>query len=549
MAFSYIDESNIGDAYDDSKAKFAPVLGKINEYERIARNEPKGDLPAGFPSTTDGTTASYVQARPKSVIQQIPTGLVRSLDDDLELADIANLVLTEDILPNATTSGTVIQKSWAALSKAMIYGSQPAFVFYSNKGDYFGADFKLPYIKDVILEAGKTYDKDCNVIFVRAWYQPNDIKALLAREKALGGSGIDSGWRANVLKDIDLEIKAKDDESKTPAERKLNLEAGGIEIVFAFQRGKGGTFYGYSPDLKEVVYSVTNPDPRGEIPIHYLYHDLDMSNPIGRGAVEMVEGLQNMLDAEMQMFQYAQALGLNPPLIKRGTFDTSTVRFKNNAIWDLGLDPNASITPVNISTQATSNFTSNYGLIKSQILNINNANDTSVSAEVGNPGFSKTDSGVKAQQERVGLSDNHLRKQFEDWFSDVCETMLNIHFAQSSGKRTIELTQEYIKRKQLEDPQFAAKTATVDFDIELRGFKFRVDASTSKIKDDTEAIENLKSVLELAQQDPEIAQFIRKDKLVAKIINKIGVEDPEEIVIGADIDGNGVPDEEEADYE
>ena len=543
MAFSYVDENNIGDAYEDSKKKYASALANVDEYERIALNKPKNNLPSGFPDMTDGTTASYVQSRPKSTIQQIPTGLVTSLDKDKDLAGIANLVLTEDIIPNANTTGSVLQKSWGAMGKGMTYGSQPAYIFYSQHGDYYGADFKLPYIKDVILESGKVYDKDCNVIFLRAWYQPNDIKYLIYREKQLNKQGIKSGWRLDKL--VNLQAKEKDNESKTPAERSLGLEMGGIEIIFAFQKGKGALFYGYSPDNKEVVYSTVNPDPRGIIPIHFLYHDMDMSSPIGRGAVELVAGLQNMLDSEIQMYQYAEALGLNPPLMKRGSFDTSTIRYKLNAIWDLGTDPNASISPVNISTHALSNFSNNYGLIKSQILNINNANDTSISAEVGNPGFSRTDSGVKAQQERTSISDNYLRKQFEDWFGDVCETMLNIHFALSEGTKTIELTQEYIKRRQVEDPNFNATTATVDYSQEIKGFKFKVDASTSKLKDDEQSMENLKGILELAQSDPELGQYIRKDQLLKRMITKSGVDDPEELIIDPDQNNNGIADSEE----
>nr|DAJ99428.1 MAG TPA: portal [Caudoviricetes sp.] len=543
MAFSYVDEKNIGDAYEDSKKKYASALAKVDEYERIALNKPKNNLPSGFPDMTDGTTASYIQSRPKSTIQQIPTGLVTSLDKDKDLAGIANLVLTEDIIPNANTTGSVLQKSWGASSKSMTYGAQPAYCFYAQHGDYFGADFKLPYIKDVILESGKVYDKDCNVIFLRAWYQPNDIKYLIYREKQLNKQGIKSGWRLDKL--VNLQAKEKDNESKTPAERAQGLEMGGIEIIFAFQKGKGALFYGYSPDNKEVVYSTVNPDPRGIIPIHFLYHDMDMSSPIGRGAVELVAGLQNMLDSEIQMYQYAEALGLNPPLMKRGSFDTSTIRYKLNAIWDLGTDPNASISPVNISTHALSNFSNNYGLIKSQILNINNANDTSISAEVGNPGFSRTDSGVKAQQERTNVSDNYLRKQFEDWFGDVCETMLNIHFALSEGTKTIDLTQEYIKRRQVEDPGFSATTAEVDYSQKIKGFKFKVDASTSKLKDDEQSMENLKGILELAQSDPELGQYIRKDQLLKRMITKSGVDDPEELIIDPDQNNNGIADSEE----
>ena len=123
--------------------------------------------------------------------------------------------------------------------------------------------------------------------------------------------------------------------------------------------------------------------------------------------------------------------------------------------------------------------------------------------------------------------------------------MLNIHFALSEGTKTIELTQEYIKRRQVEDPNFNATTAEVDYSQEIKGFKFKVDASTSKLKDDEQSMENLKGILELAQSDPELGQYIRKDQLLKRMITKSGVDDPEELIIDPDQNNNGIADSEE----
>lgn len=529
MAFSYIDKSNIADAFNESKDYMRPVFEPLNEYERLVRNKPKDNLPDGLPPTTDGTTAAYAQARPKSIIQQLPNGIITSLDKDKDLAGVADLVLTQEIIPNANDTGTVLQKSWAAVSKALTYGSQPAFVFFTRNGDYTGASFKLPYIKDVFFEKGKIYDKDNNVMFMRAWYQQLDIKTIIHQAEKTIKSGLASPWKPELLKD--LQAKPKDDDAKTADEREKNLDVGGIEIIFAMQKGVGGMFYGYSPELDEVVYESVNPDPRGVIPIHYLYADLDMSNPIGRGSVELTAGLQNMLDTEMQFYQYGQVLGLAPPVIKRGNYSSSQLRFKPNAIWDLGQDPNAQAQLVNISSTAMTNFSQNYGLIKSQMLNINNENDTSVSSTAGNPSFSKTDSGVKAQQERVSITDNQLTKQYESWIGDVYETMLNLHFALKTGDREVELTQEYINHRKIAEPEFEAKEAIVHYDEVRSGFKFDVNFSSSKVKNDAEAVENLQKILELKKQYPELEQYINVEKVFTRLVSKIGVEDPEELII------------------
>jgi hypothetical protein len=58
-------------------------------------------------------------------------------------------------------------------------------------------------------------------------------------------------------------------------------------------------------------------------------------------------------------------------------------------------------------------------------------------------------------------------------------------------------------------------------------------------------MENLKGILELAQSDPELGQIIRKDQLLKRMINKSGVDDPEELVIDVDQNNNGIADSEE----
>lgn len=105
----------------------------------------------------------------------------------------------------------------------------------------------------------------------------------------------------------------------------------------------------------------------------------------------------------------------------------------------MGVGDQNDVEAVNINTTALTNFSNTYGLLKSQILNLNNFQDTSISAEVGNPGFSKTSKGVDAMSQRLGVSDNFLLQQFEAWYSDVAESAINIHMNEKSGVEELEL--------------------------------------------------------------------------------------------------------------
>ncbi|MDO4759638.1 MAG: hypothetical protein Q4A30_02555, partial [Candidatus Saccharibacteria bacterium] len=493
MAFSYLRPENLSELATAARDAMQPYFDARKEAKRIAENKPKDNIPKGLPRVTDGTISAFVSSTPRAIIQQIPTGEVDSLDEDKDAAGISEIILSEEILPNANSTGTPIQKSWNAMRLALTYGSQPAYVFFKHDGNYLGADFKLVDIRDVWLEPGKPYDKDCNYKFLRSWYQPSDIEKIKNQAKKDRLAGESSPWNLEVLEMLEEKTKDNDDDISSSK---------GFGIIFGFQKGVGMKIYGFDLDSGEIVYEKINPDPTGAIPIVSLYADIDMVDPLGRSPILPVIGHQNMLDAEMQMYQFAQAMGLAPPIIKQGSYSSSTLRMEPNAIWDLGAGNNNSASILNVNTTALNNFSNNYSLIKTQIMNHVNLQDSSVSAAVGNIGYSKTHAGVEQQQQRLNINNNQLLKNFESWFGDICEIMLNLHFALNHGETTIKLTEQYIKRKKLQDPDFDADTAKVEFDKIERGFKFNVSASTSKVKDDKDSIDKLENLLRLSVEYP-----------------------------------------------
>lgn len=544
MAYNYLKEEDLKKTYDEHQSYMAPLFQPLDEFERIARNRPHPGIAKGLPRVTDGTLAALIQEQPKRIIQQIPTGKVKARDDWLEL--IAGWIFENEILPNSSAQAALIQKCWALTSKVLTYGSQPVYVQFLNKGDYVGTDFTLPYIKDVFLEPGKLSDKDSNCIFMRAWYRPADLQRIIDRENFLKqrasqrGEKYESTWDLNVIQEaINKHIeKEKQQDSQTPNEREKNTKSEVIELVHAFQRGIGLNFYSFFPDLPEnenIARRWANPDPRGQIPIHFMYASVDLSNPLGRGSVELSGGMQNLLDSEVQSYQYMRALLMNPPLEIRGNVRSSIIKYAPAAHWKLGTDPNASVKPVELSTSSLESFPSNYGLIKSQILNLNSSTDTSVSADVGNPGFSKTPAGVKAQQSKLGISDNYMRKQFESCFEDVAETEINLYFANRHGVQEFQLDDDTAEKVRKLDPESVSddNKIRIDFDTITPALKFEVDASTSSLKDDAEERDRLIELLDIAGKYPAFADLLGQDgmkNLINRIVIKSGVEDPEKIM-------------------
>ena len=554
MAYtSYLKEDKLKDTYDEHKSYMAPLFQPLDEFERIARNRPHPGIAKGLPRVTDGTLAALIQEQPKRIIQQIPTGKVKAKDEWLEI--VAGWLFENEIIPNSAAQAALIQKCWALTSKVLTYGAQPVFVQFINRGDYFGTDFTLPYIKDVFLEPGKLSDKDSNCIFMRAWYRPSDLERIIEKEKYLAarakrrGEAYESTWDLDVLqRAIDHHIeKEKDQDAQTANERDKNTKAEVIEMVHAFQRGIGAMFYSFFPDLPSVAEEgeegddsnicrrKVNPDPRGAIPIHYMYANVDLSNPLGRGSVELSGGMQNLLDSEVQSYQYMRALLMNPPLKIKGSVRSSIIKYAPAAHWKLGTDPNADVAPVDLSTSSLESFPNNYGLIKSQILNLNSSVDTSVSAEVGNPGFSKTPAGIDAQEAKLGVSDNYMRKQFESTWEDVAETEINLYFAERHGVQEFQLDDDTALKLRKLDPDAVSddNKIRIDFDTVTPQLKFQVDASTSSAKDDAEERDRLIELLDLSGKYPQIAQLMGEDgttELINRIVVKSGVEDPEKIM-------------------
>ena len=536
MATPYLTKENFSEKWEDAKTYMAPLFEPLSEYERIARNRPHPGINAAYPKNTDGTLAAIIQEQPKRTIQQIPTGKVMANGDQVK-SIVCNFVLTQRIIPNAISQADVLQKSWGIMSKSLTFGGYGSMTFFGKHNDYTGADFKLFYIKDAFFERGKLTFADCNIFFVRSWYQVSDIDALIDKHK----ENEHSKWNVKKLEELKDQIKKKEQEAQSSGEKERNKAVEAIEIITGFQMGIKAKFFVFAPDLGNdengIVGEFDNEDPRGVMPIQWLYANIDFENPLGRGIVELSGGTQNVIDSMLQSYQYMRALQLAPPMVKRGNWNKTQAKLQPNALIDLGADANNSLDTLKLDTTALNNFTTDYGLFKSQIIALNNNGDTSISAEVGNPGFSKTSAGVESQNLKLGVSDNYMRKQFEAWFGDVCESMLNIEFANKKGKEELQLDKDTadklreLKAKVTEDDKFV-----INYDEYTDSLKFTVDASTSDKATSQAQLESLDSLLARIENSPLFTalldQYPEKGvELYNRFTSLTGVEDQEKLAI------------------
>ena len=553
-----LEPDNLEEDYQLAHTAMKTFWDPFDEYERIARNRPHPKVVAAkLPTVTDGTLAGIIIAQPKRIVQRIPTGGLTSVKQP-ELAEIADFIWNNEIIPHAQTNGDMLQKSWIMVGKALTYGMQYSYQFFRNYGNGYAADFKIPYIRDLTLERGKVYGPDCNILYLDQWYTPGDIKMIIDKEGKLetnskerkDKNAYQSAWDVPKLKILLEKAHPKDPSSLTPAEKEKSPDSKFIHLVHALERGVKSKFYTFSPDLEpgeNIVRTKVNNNPTGKMPISFLYADIDLSNPLGRGHVELSGAMQNMIDSEVQSYQLMQKLMLNPPIQKWGdNIRGATVKYKPNAVWDMGNDPSSKIEVVNINNEAISNFTNNYGLMKSQILALTHNQETSGSSGATGGAQSKTHAGVQQAQSVIGFDDNYMRKQYESWFEDNAENMINIHFAESDGVQEIELTEDFIEdtMPQMEQapPQVQIdalkKQATVDYGDIKTSFKFRVDPTTSESEDSDTQLANLQQLLADTGSNPYIYYYMLNDGYQLKLgeaykdmFKRLGVEGIDKIVV------------------
>lgn len=553
MIFSYLKEDNLSELYSESKKYTESLTDPFPEFDRIARNRPKANIPKKYPKTTDGTTASIIKQRAKRTVQQIPTGKVIGEDAEAWLPIVAEFIYTNKIIPYANEDYDLIQKSQNVVERGDTFGATATYTPFLNHNGYFCPDMSVIYWADIFLQKGKKSGYSCNFVFLRSWWQPEDIEALIKKEKDLAKSAKERGevyestWDLEALDSVKDSVTSKDSKAKTPHEDERSVNANGVEFITGFQEGVGATFFTFVPSSKDdkdvaIVRRKQNKDPRGKIPIQWYYGDIDGTNPLGRSIIELVGGLQNLIDTDMQMYQFNRALSLDPPIIKRGGFSKNKIVTAPGVIIDLDAEANASIDAMEVNTTGITQYPNLYGLQKSQLLNLISSPDTSVSSEVGNPGFSKTDSGVKALQARVSVDDNTRTKNFEAWFENWSECAINLHFAERTGKEELQLDEKTATklRRLAQEGKFDESKLSennvivIDYDTDTPALKFRVDASTSSKKSEGEQLEANIALLERLESSQLLQGIIPPEKIAATwnaIVSASGVEDPENLSI------------------
>lgn len=402
--------------------------------------------------------------------------------------------------------------------------------------------------RDVFIQPGKRSASDSDYLFVRTWWQKTDVEKLIDAEKERRriakkeGALYEPTWDLKALEEIKEAIVAKDSKDQSEAEQQYSLDPSGIEIITGFQIGHNATFFTFNPATKKIVRRKKNKDPRAKIPLNWYFYDADGVNPLGRSVLELIGPLQNLIDSDMQAYQYNRAAALRPTINVYGDVNERTLEFKPNGLNKIK-NPNVRIEAMSVDTSAIRDYPNLYGLQKSQMLNLVNSPDTSISAEVGNPGFGKTPQALKTQQAQLSIDDNALRKGFEAFFEEWSETAINLYFAEREGVEIIQLDTDTAQRlRDLEAKGHVLdgvvldddNKATVDFSKAKGVLKFKIDASTTKVNSEAAQLDSLKTLIQTLDSSQSLNQVVPVDKKLAAwnaIVANSGIDGLDELKV------------------
>lgn len=566
---AFIEKDDIHDLYVESKDEATVWREDYHEYERLADNDLIEDLDENLPETNDGSLAASLFKLPKRIVSSKLTGRAKALDaDDAWITELANIRWENEILPNANSQAPFHRKLKDAVRKAAIYGGQPIITLFVEHGEKAGSDIIIPQAQDVILEAGKVSDYDSDIIFWEIYLSKKQLDDMIEQAEAemaeAAAEKKDYAVRkaeATAAQELDPEAPAFEEEEPQPynkwyidelkaikkarqeSDRDANtdhnqrqgkaVKKSGYKFYVAFQRGVDAPFYMYHCDTKKCVREWTNPDPTGDIPVHYLYCYQDFINPYGIGIVKLAGGTQNVLDYMRQADVLATQIGIRPPIEVAGDADTAdldSIVYAQDALWLTG---NATVKKQDLANGIYQELPNRISMYKTSLNQLIPTGDTSISASAGDPNYSKTPAGVKYQAANLSIDDEDFKDNFYMTYEVVVKSMINIEFANMQGSDLMKLSDEQrdiLSQAGLEFPLDEEGNPTNELDLiwdEARAtFDFKVDAEQDKAKDDEKRLEGLLKVTDFIK-DPNTQNLIASGQPIILGNKKL---DPGELV-------------------
>lgn len=568
MSQAFLEAKDLKQAYQEADQQATIWKESYPEYRRLMDNGLMDMLDENLPEVNDGSLAAALFKLPKRVVPNNLTGRVKALNrDEAWLTELANLQWENNIVKNANSQLPFKRKWKHAVRMAAGFGGIPIINLFVERGNYTGSDFIVAEPEDVKLEAGKVSDSDSDVIWWDVYYTKLQLKNMIEQAKRENKEAKENPetdpdsynrWNIANLKYV-LEHggeETKPDQNTSESNTKVRIS--GYRFTVAFQRGVNAPFYLFHPGTDRDCREWSNPDPTGDVPVHYLYCYQDLKNPYGVGIVKLAGGTQNVLDYMRQYDVLATQLGIRPPTDIAG--DTTNTDFESmvyaqDAQWITG---DAKVTRMEMANGVYGQLPGRIQMYKTSLNQVLPTGDTSAtSAETGDPTQSKTPAGVKLAAANLSIDDEDFKDNLYITYAAVAKSMINTQFANMQGSDIMKLTddeRDLLIKGGLEFPVNEDGEVSNELDIvwdTVRAeFDFEVDPDSDKTKDDDKRLEGLTRVAEMVS-NPANVQLLMSQQPIIMGNKELNIGELYSEIIGLTTDNDKIltditPEDEEA---
>jgi len=492
--------------------------GFMERNERIFYRKPSVNTQGQmeYAELVDNTLASYLEKMPKNVIQKLPSFTIdahtRNKAEDLSYEFVAKKI----ILRTGSSKGySLLQKQWIELRNAATFGACAAYLpFEKDHGEYTVGEVPI-YWGDLYPEAYANNLNSANFTTFRTLKTEGDLKKIMAGlDDEQGGT-----WQKGGLQTV-LNYGAGQTTSKNAQNYKVQMEGlpqGMYELFVYTDDNWVITFHYASQTILRVI-----PNLSGRKRVVGLYSDYDGSSIMGRSLIDMAYGAQQTLTSLLRNFVYTADYNTDPAKTVKGiSLNEDTFNLTKGSTMFLN-DEDGKVDLLPIDTTTLQNFPQLYSLLKTVLLtSLPSSNDTSVSASVGDPGYSKTQAGVNSQDQKSDIENNYYRKNYEQYFEMVLENKLNIYFSEikaiaekNGAVALLKVDEEYANLIREVDPGFINEKNEVRIDLtDFKGVNVSVDFESTRQMAKEEDLKRLNTFMtgffEAAKSDPSMAKVMR----------------------------------------
>ncbi len=521
---SFIQKSDLKQLYSDSKTEAHIWREDYPQFQRLADNDLMEGLDPNLPEVNDGSLAAALFKLPKRIVPKTLSGTVKSLDrDEAWLPELANIYWRKKIIPNANSQAPFMRKWKDAVRKAAMYGSVPIITIFVDKDGQRHSDFLVGQAQDVTLEPGKVSDYDSDIMFWDIYYSKLQLENMIEQAKEEAEKGTNDGYNKWDIPALEAILNSKEtterDSQDSPTQPGATKPKG-FKFCIAVQRGVEAPFYMYHSATNKTVREWSNPDPSGDLNIHFLYCYQDLINPYGIGIVKLAGGTQNVLDYMRQADVLATQLGLRPPIKVGGdaeSADLDSIVYGQDAMWFIG---EATVEREELTNGIYQELPGRIQMYKTSLNQLIPTGDTSATAaQSGDPTQSKTPAGVKLAAANLSIDDEDFKENLYATYEAVAKSMINTEFANMEGSDIMKLSDDErdILMKagfpfpENEEGEMSNELEIVWDDVRAN-FDFEVDAEIDKAQDDADKLEGLMKVAELSASDPNFDAYLQMDK-------------------------------------